>query len=144
MRPLALTLALALGIGIAPHALPQQGPNKESTESVAKPRPRPGASGQPEAAPAPEEEKIPSKFSRKDKEGQPVEGPSFRTDANTVTVEAAVLDNKGNFIPKIPQGNFRILEDGVPQTVSSFGIGEGTMTVAMVIEFSNLYQRYWS
>jgi VWFA-related protein len=61
-----------------------------------------------------------------------------------VTVEAAVLDNKGNFIPNIPRGNFRILEDGVPQNVTSFGVGEGNMTVAMVIEFSNLFQQYWS
>jgi VWFA-related protein len=73
-----------------------------------------------------------------------VEGPSFRSDATTVTVEVSVLDNKGNFIPGIPRGNFRVLEDGVPQNVASFGIGEGEMTVCMVIEFSNLYQRYWT
>ncbi|MGH9631629.1 MAG: VWA domain-containing protein, partial [Bryobacteraceae bacterium] len=62
----------------------------------------------------------------------------------TVDLEVAVLDNKGNFIPNIPQGNFRILEDGVPQPISSFGMGEAPMTVAMVIEFSNLFQQYWS
>jgi Ca-activated chloride channel homolog len=37
-----------------------------------------------------------------------------------------------------------VLEDNVPQTVKSFGTGEGAMTVCMVIEFSNLYQRYWT
>ena len=55
-----------------------------------------------------------------------------------------MVDNKGNFIPRIPKESFRVLEDGVPQTVSSFGMGEGAMTVCMVIEFSNLYQRYWT
>jgi hypothetical protein len=139
MKHLALTLVFALLAGLTPHALPQQGPSKGTTESVAKPRPKPGKEGTPA-----EEEKIPSEFSRKGKEGQPVEGPSFRSDAITVTVDAAVLDNKGNFIPGIPRGNFRVLEDGVPQNISTFGVGEGNMTVAMVIEFSNLYQQYWS
>ena len=39
---------------------------------------------------------------------------------------------------------FRVLEDGVPQQVSSFTMGEAPMTVCMVIEFSNLFQSYWS
>jgi len=32
-------------------------------------------------------------------------------------VDVAVLDNKGHFIPGIPPGNFRVLEDNVPQQV---------------------------
>jgi VWFA-related protein len=139
MKQLALTLVLAMVAGVLPHGLSQQGPSKETTESVAKPRPK---SGQP-AAEEKEQEKIPTEFGRK-KEGEPVEGPSFRSDATTVTVDISVLDNKGNFIPGIPRGNFRILEDGVPQTISTFGQGEGNMTVTLVIEFSNLYQRYWT
>jgi VWFA-related protein len=55
-----------------------------------------------------------------------------------------VLDNRGAFIPKIPAGNFRILEDNVPQKITSVTMAEAPMTVAMVIEFSNLYQQYWS
>jgi VWFA-related protein len=139
MKQLALTMVLAMIAGLAPHSVAQQGPSKETTESVAKPRPKAGQAPVEEK----EQEKIPSKFGKK-KEGEPVEGPSFRSDAITVTVDTSVLDNKGNFIPGIPRGNFRILEDGVPQTVSSFGQGEGNMTVTMVIEFSNLYQRYWT
>lgn len=145
MKQLALSLVLILSAGIVPHAMSQQGPAKGSTESVAKPRPKPGAEGQP--APKVEEqeqEKIPSKFSTKKKEGDPVEGPSFRSDATSITVEVSVLDNKGNFIPGVPRGNFRVLEDGVPQNIATFGMGEGDMTVCMVIEFSNLYQRYWT
>ncbi len=139
MKQLALTLVLALTAGLAP-GIPQGGPNKESTETVAKPR-RQTKDGQPAPVEA-EQPKIPSKFGKK--EGGPIEGPSFRSDVNTVSLDVAVVDNKGNFIPRIPQGNFRVLEDGVPQTVGSFGVGEGAMTVTMVIEFSNLYQRYWT
>ena len=64
--------------------------------------------------------------------------------ATTVTVDVAVVDDKGHFIPNIPQGNFRILEDNAPQRISSFSLGEAPMTVAMVIEFSNRYQQYFS
>jgi Ca-activated chloride channel family protein len=139
MKQLALTLVLALVSGVMPHAFSQQGPNKESTESVAKPRSK--KDGGP--AEEPEKEKIPSKYKRIEG-APPVDAPSFRSDVNTVTLDVSVLDNKGNFIPGLPRGNFRVLEDGVPQTLSGFGLGEGPMTVAMVIEFSNLYQQYWS
>ena len=70
--------------------------------------------------------------------------PVFRTDAITVSVDVAVLDNKGHFIPKIPKGNFRILEDNVPQPVAGYSVGEAPMTITMVIEFSNRYQKFYS
>ncbi|HAX43230.1 MAG TPA: VWA domain-containing protein, partial [Solibacterales bacterium] len=41
-------------------------------------------------------------------------------------------------------GNFRIIEDGVPQRLNGFSTGESPMTIAMVIEFSARYQQYWS
>ncbi|MBC7927170.1 MAG: VWA domain-containing protein [Bryobacteraceae bacterium] len=136
MNLLAPALILTMFASVLPHAL-AQGPAKETTDTVAKPRPKKG-----EAAPEPEKEKIESKYKRKP--GEVAEGPAFRSDATTVTVDISVLDNKGNFIPGIPRDRFRILEDEVPQNLSTFGVGEGVMTVAMVIEFSNLYQRYWS
>ncbi|MFN9296398.1 MAG: VWA domain-containing protein, partial [Acidobacteriota bacterium] len=66
------------------------------------------------------------------------------SDSVSVNVDVAVLDNKGRFIPGIPAGNFRILEDNVPQKINQFAMGEAPMTICMVIEFSNLYQQYWS
>jgi VWFA-related protein len=116
----------------------QQGPTSQSSETVSKPRKK-----APGEAPEPDEPKIPSKFGKKDKE-LPEGTPTFRSDVMTVSVDVAVLDNKGHFIPKIPRGNFRVLEDNVPQQVKDFSMGEAPMTVCMVIEFSNLYQQYWS
>jgi VWFA-related protein len=55
-----------------------------------------------------------------------------------------VLDDKGRFIPKIPRGNFRITEDGVPQQISAFGQSEAPMTICMLIEFSGRFQQFWS
>ena len=41
-----------------------------------------------------------------------------------VSVDVAVLDNKDHFIPKIPRGNFRVLEDNVPQQIQIFGMAK--------------------
>ena len=70
--------------------------------------------------------------------------PLFTVDSNAVTVDIAVLDNKGQFIPNIPPGNFQILEDGVPQKLASIGQTQAPATVALLIEFSNRWQTYYS
>src|SRR5690242_566989 len=131
MKSLKALLTVLLGVsllfGFVYTISAQQGPTSQSSETVAKPRKKPAG-----AEPEPEEEKIPSKFEKKNK--LPENIPTFRSDVLTVTVDTAVLDNKGHFIPKIPRGNFRILEDNVPQQVSDFSMGEAPMTVCMVIE----------
>jgi VWFA-related protein len=58
-------------------------------------------------------------------------------------VDVAVIDNKGHFIPGIPKGNFRILEDNVPQQIQGYNVGEAPLTVSLVIEFSNRFQRLY-
>jgi len=87
--------------------------------------------------------KIPSQYGKKDKGELPADA-QFKTDVDMVTVDVAVMDNKGHFIPGIPSGNFRVLEDSVPQKVSAVNPGEAPMTIAMVIEFSNKFQRLYS
>ena len=96
------------------------------------------------AAAEAEQPKIPSRFGKSKEGTTPAEGPTFRSDAVTVTVDTAVVDNKGHFIPNIPKPYFRILEDGVPQTVTGFSLGEAPMTIALVIEFSNAFQQFYS
>jgi Ca-activated chloride channel family protein len=139
LRSTACAITLCMGAGVfGVYAYAQQGPESHSSETVAKPRKK--DAGSPDA----EEPKIPSKFSKKDHE-IPEGLPTFKSDVTTVQVDVAVLDNKGRFIPKIPRGNFRILEDDVPQQLATFNTGnEAPMTVALVIEFSNLFQQYWT
>ncbi|MGD1070305.1 MAG: VWA domain-containing protein [Bryobacteraceae bacterium] len=117
----------------------QDGPTPQGSETVARPRNAP-------AAPVPDSSSlppIPSKLSPKVKDDAAPD-VSFRADSNVVNVDVAVLDNNGNPIPNIPKGNFRILEDNVPQTLTQYATGQAPMTVAMVIEFSARYQSYWS
>jgi Ca-activated chloride channel homolog len=115
----------------------QEGPQSQSSDSVAKPKKKSDDTPPPDKAP------IPSEF-KKPKDVPPENAPTFRSNATTVNVDVSVLDDKGHFIPKIPPGNFRVLEDGVPQQISNFGTAEAPMTICMVIEFSGAFQAFWS
>ncbi len=128
-------LAALLAITTSCFAQDQEGPSKDTGTTVAKPR---QPAGEPEAAP------IPSKLSKKAQPDLPATLPSFKSDVSLVSVDVAVLDNRGHFIPNIPRGNFRVLEDNVPQQIKSFGKSEAPMTVCLLIEFSNRFQWYGS
>lgn len=145
--PRILSPVFACLLAMAALSSAQQGPLNDSGTTVARPRrstnPAPADSDSPAAAP-PDAPKIPSKFG-KNKEGDlPSDVPTFRADAITVTVDTAVVDNKGHFIPNISKNYFRVLEDGVPQPVTNFSTGEAPMTIAMVVEFSGKFQQYYS
>ena len=102
--------------------------------------PRPGPAAEPARAP----QELPKIETRARRVESDAADPLFTTDTNIVTVDVSVVDNNGNFIPGIPQGNFQVTEDGTPQQILSFGHSQAPMTVALVIEFSNLFQRYWT
>ncbi|HXJ42113.1 MAG TPA: VWA domain-containing protein [Bryobacteraceae bacterium] len=128
--------------------LTAQGPIQPGSETVARPRKKVDPSNADKSKPVDSSEqtelpKIPSKLTPKQKEEVGADA-SFKAETNIVNVDVAVLDNKGNFIPNIPRGNFRILEDNVPQTLTQYSIGQAPMTVALVVEFSNRFQSYWS
>jgi Ca-activated chloride channel family protein len=132
--------AAALALGLIFAIAGQDGPGGPGSETVARPKKKAGA---PAEESDPNLAKIPSKLTPRAKEeaGNDV---NFKADTSLVTVDVAVLDNKGNPIPQIPRNRFRILEDNVPQTVSQFSVGQAPITVALVVEFSNRYQSYWS
>jgi Ca-activated chloride channel family protein len=117
-----------------------QGPLKDPGATVGKSR----KAADPEKKGETELPKIPSAYSKKDKPQLSGDLATFQSNVDIVTVDVAVLDNKGHFIPGIPPGNFRILEDNVPQKIGNVTMGEAPITVALVIEFSNLFQQYWS
>ena len=170
---IAASVLVAFGAITFQLARAQQGPDSSSSETVAKPRKRnpppdaapvtdstdPSSSSvapsnpPPEAAPAnnppandnsTDEPRIPSKFSKKNKDLSP-DTPTFSTDTITVDLDVAVLDSKGHFMQGIPKDKFRVLEDNVPQQIATFSTNnEAPMTIALVIEFNNLFQQYWS
>lgn len=141
MKYFALASVCLLGLVIGSRA---QGPVTQGSETVGKKKTTAADPNAPAAnATDPNAEKIPSKY-KPNKDGLPQGPATFRSDVLTVTLDVAVLDNKGNPIPKIPQEKFRILEDNTPQKVTGFSIGEAPMTVCLVVEFSNRFQQLYS
>lgn len=75
---------------------------------------------------------------------KPVEGmPNFSISVNVpvVTLDVGVMTKDGMFIPGLRQGNFRVLEDGVPQNIASFNQTQGPITAVILTEFAN--NDYW-
>ncbi len=135
--PCVATLFVVAGLVTAQ----QEGPLKQPGSTVAKKKP-----GINPDTGKPEEElpKIPSKLKKDPNKTPSGDVAQFKSDVDIVTLDVAVIDNKGHFIPGIPGGNFRILEDSVPQKIQKVEMGEAPMTIAMVIEFSNRFQRLYS
>jgi VWFA-related protein len=139
-RTLLLLTVLAAGASLV---LAQEGPINPDGKTVSKPRKKPADSTGDQPAPENENAPIPSKLGPKNKATVDEQAPAFKVESNLVTLDVAVLDNRGHFIPNIKKDNFRILEDNVPQQLKSFSMGEAPMTVCMLIEFSNRFQSYW-
>lgn len=110
-----------------PPAVEPGGPQKSVDETVTVPRKRPTPPTSPRAD-----------QNRPTQEGAPV----FRTEVELVSVSVVVRDKNGNFIPGLRKENFRVLEDGVPQEILRVEAAEAPMTIAMVIEFSDLYWEF--
>jgi VWFA-related protein len=135
LLPCAATLLVVAGMVTAQ----QEGPLKQPGATVAKKKP--SAEGEKSEDELP---KIPSKLKKDPNKTPSGEVAQIKVDVDVVTLDVAVVDNKGHFIPGIPGGNFRILEDNVPQQIKKVEMGEAPMTIAMVIEFSNRFQRFYS
>jgi len=133
---LSCAIALLALAGIS--AAQDQGPVINSGNTVAKPKnPPPDSTG----STGTDLPKIPSQYKKEKIDVGNV--PNFQSNVDVVSLDVAVLDNKGRFIPGIQPSYFRVLEDNVPQKIKSVTAGEAPMTVAMVIEFSNRFQQYW-
>ena len=63
---------------------------------------------------------------------------AITVDVPLVNVDVVVTDNRGTFITGLQKGNFRVLEDGVPQNITNFAPTEAPITIVMLIEFSRL------
>lgn len=83
------------------------------------------AAGDPNALPPP----LPS---RKPKEEDEV----ITVETNLVTTPVSVMDRNGRFIPGLTKKDFKIFENGVPQTITYFQSEEQPFTVVLMIDIS--------
>ena len=48
--------------------------------------------------------------------------PTFRVQVDAIEIDASVTDARGNVVTDLTREDFEILEDGKPQTITSFGV----------------------
>jgi VWFA-related protein len=62
---------------------------------------------------------------------------SLRVDVPIVNIDASViLDKTHQFVPGLKPSNFLVLEDGVPQTITSLRVAQTPITAVMLLEFA--------
>ena len=66
---------------------------------------------------------------------------SLKVNVPLVNVDVLVTTKDGQFIPGLKKENFRISEDGVPQTVNKFSVAETPVTAVLLVEFASI--SYW-
>jgi VWFA-related protein len=134
----AALLALVACISVSLSGVQSQNeqPQPSQQQPPAGPAPQPGETViVPKKTPPtpPPEEKKPEKIN-------PSEIYTLSKTTNLVNLDVLVTDNSGNPISTLGRGNFKVLDDGVAQTVTNFGTSEVPLTVCMLVEFAN---RWW-
>jgi VWFA-related protein len=116
--PGVLTFALVLGLAIqllsAQSPAPAPPPPQQPTQSQQAP--------QPQQAPG---------------------GYAITVNVPVVNVDVVVTDNNGNYLGGLKKENFRVLEDGAPQTIQNFESGTGPFTMVMLVEYSKIGYGYF-
>jgi VWFA-related protein len=62
---------------------------------------------------------------------------SIHVDVPLVTVPVLVTTKNGQFISNLKKENFKVFEDGVPQTIDNFKVEQAPITAVMLIEFAS-------
>src|SRR5205085_9664674 len=62
---------------------------------------------------------------------------SIKVNVPVVNVDVLVTTKDGQFIPGLKKDNFRVLEDGVQQSVTNFNISEAPITAVLLVEFAS-------
>jgi VWFA-related protein len=62
---------------------------------------------------------------------------SIRVNAPLVNVDVLVTTKSGQFVPGLKQENFRLYEDGTPQTISNFSVSKAPITAVLLVEYAS-------
>jgi VWFA-related protein len=147
-----LLLAVVAALSFTPLLVAQQNQQGQSSQQPSggqqtQPQQNPNApaeAGGPEgdigpiAVPKKKEEQPPRK--EETPKPKPIEGmPNFSISVKVplVTLDVGVITKEGMFVPGLKEGMFRVLEDGVPQTITSFNQTQAPITAVILCEFAN-------
>jgi VWFA-related protein len=117
---------------------PQENPNKQDAPAGAG---GPGGDVGPYAIPKKKEEPPPPAPEKPKKiEGMP--DYSIKVDVPLVNLDVLVTTKDGQFIPNLKKDNFRIFEDGAPQTISNFNQSAAPITAVLLVEYASTNYNY--
>jgi VWFA-related protein len=82
----------------------------------------------------------------------PEAGASISVEVPVVTLDVIAATQHGDILTGLKKENFRVVDEGAPQTITNFGATDAPITIAMVMEFSSrgyydwfAYQaKYWA
>ena len=69
---------------------------------------------------------------------------SVAVESPLVLVDVLVTDEDGNVITGLKNENFRLLDNGKAQIITSFGSTSTSITIVMLIEYSGLAYNYFA
>ncbi|MGA7909553.1 MAG: VWA domain-containing protein, partial [Candidatus Sulfotelmatobacter sp.] len=144
----ALALSLVLFLGVLPACAQDQSqtPPPAQTQSQDNGKPKqevPAEAGGPgdtvpyaipkktdNEAPPPPPPTTPKKV-----EGMP--DYSIKVNVPLVNVDVLVTTKNGQFVPGLKKDNFRVFEDGAPQTITNFTVSQAPITAVLLVEFAS-------
>src|SRR5713101_2734246 len=91
----------------------------------------------PYAIPKKREEPPPPPPPAKPKKVEGMADYSIKVDVPLVNVDVLVTTKDGQFIPGLKKDNFRVVEDGVQQSVTNFDISQAPITAVLLVEFAS-------
>jgi VWFA-related protein len=137
---LALIALLGMGLGLAPVCAQDSSAKPQAPEA----QPVPEAGGPqgdlgPYSIPSKKKEEPPPEPVHPPKNPPAVGNFSVTKDVALVTVPVMVTANSsGQFIPNLKEGNFRVMEDGVPQKINTFNVTQAPITAVLLVEFADI------
>jgi VWFA-related protein len=139
----AIVSSVLLGILAAALALPL---TEDSAFAQAPSGPQGGAPPPPQQQQKPEQAQPPSPAQQ-----PPQSGVTIAVDVPIVTLDVVATTQHGDIIPGLKKENFRVLDDGIPQTITSFAPTEAPITMVVLMQFSGnsygwfaYYAKYWA
>jgi VWFA-related protein len=117
----------------------QQNPNKQDAPADAG-----GPTGDvgPYAIPKKKDEPPPLPPPERPKKIEGMPDYSIKVDVPLVNLDVLVTTKDGQFIPNLKKENFKIFEDGAPQTIANFNQSAAPITAVLLVEYASTNYNY--
>ncbi len=144
---LLLLLPLVMALSLAAQNTPPPSSSKPDTQQSPNKQETPPEAGGPQNDVGPyvipkKKEEPPPPPPEKPKKIEGMPDYSLKVDVPLVNVDVSVISKDGQFIPGLKQDNFRVLEDGVPQKISTFNQAEAPITAVLLVEYAATNYNY--